>query len=388
MLFKGIHRLLVLLQLAIGAVGFFLPALILGESIDIGLQPFSAMFMAFLLGVVSLCVHEGGHYLGAKWCGMTVLSVRVLAMEIQPLRRGWKVRWSRRAKGQPLGGYVMAAHPPHQPLRRTMLVFTVMGPLLNLLLAGLCLVLYPLLGGAFAALVLALGVCNLSTGLANLVPTVGAGRVSDGAGFLAWLHKPDEQGQALAHVRLIALSVAGTQAEDLPGADLDYLGAEPLPASLSALGYRVYARQNRADWAGAVALGDELDALLASHPLALKHCMLLLAIVRAELTFSRAMLKGDAGELQGYLFNDETDWYSPSFRPRCLALRAAFAGDATQMMHCVGQAVRLAHNSQDRSQGSREERLTGYIQVLLTAPASSAALPDPVPRTSVPAVSN
>lgn len=193
MLLRGIHRLLVLLQLLIGAAGFVLPALILGAGIDVGLQPFSAMFMVFILGVISLCVHEGGHYLGARWCGMTVLSVRVLALEVQPLRQGWKVRWSRRAKGQPVGGHVMAAHAPQQPLRRTMLVFTLMGPLLNLLVAGLCLALFALLGGQFAALMLALGVCNLSTGLANLLPTVAAGRVSDGAAFLAWLCKPDEQ---------------------------------------------------------------------------------------------------------------------------------------------------------------------------------------------------
>ncbi|PSS58725.1 hypothetical protein C6382_05170 [Pseudomonas sp. BBP2017] len=388
MLFRGIHRLLVLLQLVIGAAGFFLPALILGESIDVGLQPFSAMFMAFILGVVSLCVHEGGHYLGAKRCGMTVLSVRVLALEVQPLRRGWKARWSRRAKGQPLGGYVMAAHAPHQPLRRAMLVFTLMGPLLNLLVAGLCLALSALLGGEFAALVLALGVCNLTTGLANLVPTVAPGRVSDGAGVLAWLFKPDEQGPALANVRLMALVVAGAQAEDLPGADLVHLSAQPMPAALSALGYRLYAWQNRADWARAVTLGNELEAMLVSPPLVLKQCAVLLSILRAELTFSRAMLERDARELHDYLFNEETDWYTPSLRPRCLALRAALAGDASDMTHYVEQAVRLARNSQDRSQSPREERLAGYIQALLTAPASSAALPGPVPRAAAQAVSN
>ncbi|KDN96986.2 M50 family metallopeptidase [Pseudomonas donghuensis] len=388
MLLRGIHRLLVLLQLAIGIAGFLLSALILGESIKVGLQPFSAMFMACILGVVSLCVHEGGHYLGAKWVGMTVLAARVLALEIQPLQRGWKARWSRLGKGQPLAGYVMAAHAPHQPLRRPMLVFTLMGPLLNLLFAGLCLVLYPLLGGEFAALVLALGVCNLTTGLANLLPTVAPGRVSDGAVFLAWLYKPDEQGQALAGVRLMALGAAGMQAEDLPGADLDHLSTQPMPAPLSALGYRLYARQNQADWAGAVALGKELEAMLASPSLVLKQCMVLLAILRAELAFSRAMLERDARELHDHLFNEETDWYAPSFRPRCLALRAALAGDANHLAHPVEQAVRLAGNSQDRSQGPREERLAGYIQALLTAPASLAALPDPVPRAAAPPASN
>ncbi|WP_052251494.1 M50 family metallopeptidase [Pseudomonas putida] len=388
MLFRGIYRLLVLLQLVIGIAGFLLSALILGERINVGLQPFSAMFMAFILGVVSLCVHEGGHYLGAKWTGMTVLSMRVLAWEIQPLQRGWKARWSRRAKGQPLAGYVIAVHPPRQPLRRAMLVFTLMGPLLNLLVAGLCLALFALLGGEFAALVLALGVSNLATGLANLVPTVAPGRVSDGAGFLAWLCKPDERGQALANPRLMALGVAGTQAEDLPSADLEALSAQSMPAPLSALGYRLCTRQNKADWAGAVALGDELEAMLATHPLVLKPYMVLLSILRAELAFSRAMLERDARELSDYLFNEEIDWYAPSFRPRCLALRAAVAGDASQVTLCMEQAVHLARNSQDRSLGPREERLAGYIQALLTAPASSAALPDPVSRAAAVTGSN
>lgn len=388
MLFRGIHRLLLVLQWIIGAAGFFLPALIVGESIDVGLQPFSAMFMAFILGVVSLCVHEGGHYLGARYAGMTVLSVRVLAVELQPLQRGWKIRWSRHAKGQPLGGYVMAAHPPQQPLRRAMLVFTLSGPLLNLLVAGLCLAMWSLLGGAFAALLLALGVCNLSTGLANLIPTVTPGRVSDGAGFLAWLSKPDEQGPALANVRLLALTVAGTQAEDLPDVDLEQLSAEPLPASLTALGYRLYARQNRADWAAAVALGTELQGLLLAPPAALQHSMVLLSIVRAELTFSRAMLARDARELNDFLFNAQIDWYAPSFRPRCLALRAALAGDTERTAHFVQQATDLAANSQDRSQRLREQRLAGYIQALLTAPADSPVRLDPAPTAAVPAASN
>lgn len=373
MLFKGLCWLLRLLQLTIGLAGYLFTALILGERLGIGLQPFSAMFLAFVFGALSLAVHEGGHYLGARCSGMTVLLVRVLAVELQPQRRGFRLRWSPQAKGGPIAGYVMAAHAPQQPMRRSMLVITLMGPLCNLLVAGLCLALYWPLAGKLAAALLALAVSNLAVGLANLVPTF-APAVSDGTVLLAWLGKPDEQGPALANARLLAQTVAGTQAQDLDTGDLQCLAAEAMPLALIGLGYRLFARQNQGDWQGALALDAELQGLLATAPApALKHSLVLLAILRGELLFCRAMLARDASGLHDAVFSDETDWFNASFKPRCLALRAALAGDSTTMAACLEQAQRVARNSLERSQGPREEALAGYVQALLMAPAGQGA---------------
>lgn len=80
-----------------------------------------------------------------------------------------------------------------------------------------------------------------------------------------------------------------------------------VPESLNALGYRLDDLQNKADWAAAVALGNELEAISVANPLMQLNYAALLSLLRAELLFSRAMLEHNARNLDTHLPNDEID---------------------------------------------------------------------------------
>lgn len=120
----GILRLLSAVQMLISMCGVLAATTLLAICIDSDIAPFWALLMASVLTILSICVHEGGHYLGAKWSHMTVLAVRIAAVEILPLRRGWRMRWSPRVKRLNVGGYVMAASDPYRSMRRQTIMFT------------------------------------------------------------------------------------------------------------------------------------------------------------------------------------------------------------------------------------------------------------------------
>jgi len=161
---KVLNKLLMLVQRLVLLSGFFLAALLLGFTIKSGLQPLLAIFLASLLMIIGVVVHEGGHYLAARCCGMPVLQARIAAVEVQVLRRGWRLRWSPQLKRSRLGGYVMAASNLQRPLRQQWMLMALGGPLLNLLVGGMALALGLYWQGVCGALALAFAIINLVLG--------------------------------------------------------------------------------------------------------------------------------------------------------------------------------------------------------------------------------
>lgn len=360
-------KLLSLLQAIVSLSGVLATAFILVFGIDSNLAPLWAMIMTAVLIILSTCIHEGGHYLGAKWSHMTVLAVRVAAMEMVPLRCGWRVRWSPQSKRLRVGGYVMVAADPYRPLRRQVIVSTAMGPLANLIVGYLCISIGLSSEETMRMILLAIGVSNVAMGLSNLIPTY-VGCTSDGAGLIAWCRLKEEQSPTLANVRLLALSVAGVPGDELPDDDIALLSSEPMPAPLLAIWYRLNARQIQGDWQGAVQQGDELHALLEMSSQNVQSMELLISILKIELGFSRAMLLRTTDELRDDLMSDEVDWCFPSLRLRCLALRELIEGNNLAAEQHLDRALALALDSVDLSLSKSESKLAAQVRALRKGP--------------------
>jgi hypothetical protein len=354
------------LQVALSFAGFFVAGFTLGMSFDLSAQPFSTILGVIVLGFLATALHEAGHWLGARLGGMTVLQARVFAIDIQAMRHGVRARWVRGGKGQSWLGFVFAANPPNQPVRRAKLLFIAMGPLINLMIGGVCLA-CAAIAWPHGGVVLAFAAVNLAIGLANLVPT-NKGMPSDGAQLLSWWRRPDEHSPDFAYSRLLALYVSGVDAAQLPATDMQTLARQPMPMPLVALSFRLAALQVVGDWDATLRLDDELKDLLDANPKALGPCAASIAIVRRELDFCRAMVHGDAGILNAPLLNRDIDWYSPTLAPRCHALQAALSGDGVAMEHYLAEAMIFAQNSQVRSFAPFEAALAPQIRACLRNP--------------------
>ncbi|MGY4532089.1 Zn-dependent protease [Pseudomonas sp. TE3786] len=365
---RRFNLLMLILQGLLSFSGFVFAGALLGVMLRGWLPGYMAVVLAVVFGFFAVVIHEGGHWLGATLGGMRVLFVRAFAVELQLLRQGMRFRPMRRRKGQGFDGYVLAVDPPDRPWRRARLWFIAMGPLMNLLTAVLCLPLALLTVTTFppfAACILAFAAINLAMGLANLVPTIRQMQ-SDGAQLLAWWRRPDEQGPNFAYARLLALSTSGVAAADLPVADLQQLDRQPMPAPLISLSFRLDALQAAGDWEAAVALGAELERLVNAHPNVRQLAPSVVATVRAEVAFCRAIWQRNASDLNAaLLLNRDLDWYAPTLSHNYRALRAALKGQRDGVEHALGQAERIAENSRIQSTFALQKALAGHIRAVL-----------------------
>ncbi|UCZ86265.1 site-2 protease family protein [Pseudomonas sp. L5B5] len=360
---KALNKLLAILQGLVLLSGWCIPALLLGFSIKSQLQPFLAMFLATLLGILGLVVHEGGHFLGARWCGMPVLLVRVAALEFQVLRRGWRLRWSPQPRRRRLGGYVIAASNAQRSLRGQWMAMVLCGPLSNLLVGGVALGLGLAWQGTLGAVLLAFAIVNLAMGVGNLIPSM---RVlpSDGMLLLGWFAHRDDQRPELAQARLLALSVAGVPSPQLPQADLEWLARSAMPEPLVAFGYRLAARQEEGDWPALLRMEQELEELLEARSGELTGMSVLIELLRLELAFCRAYLQRDPSALRDISMGTDVDWHTPWLRPRCQALVALLEGDRQRADSCLQQAQQAAEASVILSQGKSEALLAAHLRAL------------------------
>lgn len=367
--FKALNKLMAIIQSLVLLSGWIIAAAVLGLTIRSELQPFLAMFLASMLGIMGLVVHEGGHYLGARYCGMPVLLARVAAVELQVLRRGWRLRWSPQLKRNRFGGYVIAASNPQRPLRRQWMVMVVLGPLLNLLVGSLALGLglyWSGLQSVAGGVALAFAAINLVMAVGNLIP-VWRVSPSDGLLLFSWYLHRDDQRQDMAQARLLALTVAGVPSGQLPAADLERLAQGAMTETLVAFGYRLNARQDQGDWPAVLEMEQELDALLQARAAELAGMSSLIELLRGELAFSRAYVQRDVTPLKTTWMSDDVDWYAPWLRPRCLALRAILEGDWQQGEKHLQRALRAADNCVVLSQGQSEALLAAHLRSLSAA---------------------
>jgi len=319
------------------------------------------LWILCLLYLQALVVHELGHYVAARLCGMTVWQCNVAGLEFKAQRRGWRVRRSGLGRLK-IGGYVLAFPTLDRPMRPQILGMTVGGPAANLIIALACgLIGWALLFRPAAGLWFAMAAINASFGLINLVPHQGV-MASDGLKLLTWLRGVDENAPSLAHTRLISRSIAGQTADELPESDLAAMEQLPVPMSLAALWYRLKADQNRGDWAQAITRGEQLKILSQTlTPAQITAFAETLATIRTELAFSQAMLSQDGSALTDDLLSPRAAWSAPWLQLRCHALSSALQGDRSSCEELLDISRRKAEKSIDRALPRSEALLRGYV---------------------------
>lgn len=377
LLIKLANALARVLQIALMVAGLMIAA-IYGMALfgDGGFG--KATLLWLVLQYAAVVVHELGHYAGARLGGMKVSVVQIATLQFIPLRRGFRWRWMPQPKKSELGGYVMAYAHPARPARQARWLFTAGGPVANLLVAALLAGLGELLRPhAIGWLCLTFAANNAAMGLANLVPRMGT-LPSDGLQLWSlWRAGPDYVEDVTA--RLTGASLAGCTADRLPEPDLVELEGRGAFGRLYALWYRLKADQNRGEWAQAVARQDTIDELVREiDPRRLIPWNEFLQTLRAEIAFSRAVAAKDGAALGNDLLPPRQAWYMPHFRPRCLALQAALAGDEAQCAQWLDACRRQAEQSNDAALPISEAMIAAHIRALLgrsAAAASAAAEP-------------
>lgn len=322
----------------------------------------------------AVAVHELGHCVGARLGGMRVSAVQIGALEFIPLRRGFRWRWMPLPKKARLGGYVMAYPHPRRPPRQSRVLMIGGGPAANLIVA----VCFSGVGElarphAFGWLCLMFAAINAALGLGNLVPHMGT-LANDGLRlWQLWRAGPDYVEDVSA--RLAGASMAGCTADSLPEHDLAELEARGTIGKLSALWYRLKGAQNRGEWAQAAAAQDVMEALLSElDPRSLAPWKEFLTVLRAEIAFSRAVLSHDSAAIGNELLPPKLAWYMPHFRPRCLALQAALAGDAQRCMQWLDKCRGYAERSNDAALPLSEAMIAVEVRALLMRTNTAATV--------------
>ena len=324
-----------------------------------------ALLLWTTLQYPAIVIHELGHCAGARLGGMRVHTVQISAFEFNPLRRGFRWRWRPLPRRAGIGGYVIAYVDPATPPRRARVLMTASGPALNLVFAAILFGLGELLRPhALGWLCLMFAVINAMMGLANLVPHFGH-LANDG--LQLWqLWKAGPNYAEPPHARLAGASMAGCTADRLPEEDLAAMEADGPVMRLFALWYRLKGDQNRGEWGRAVARQQAMDEAVAEiDPRLLAPWNDLLALLRAELAFSRALVSNDAAALGQDLLPPRLAWYMPHFQARCLALQAALNGDREACEHWLDACRREAEQSKDAAVPLSEAMLGSQVRALL-----------------------
>ena len=310
--------------------------------------------------VVSVAIHEGGHFAGAMYTGMKVLHVRIMALELTPRHGWWIMRWAPQ-KGRRYQGLVFAVPDPSRDMRSQIIPMVLMGPLANLLVA------VPSATVAWAAsrplvmgIAAAFAVINVVMCVANLLPRHSR-TITDGAHLLRWWRHKDDSHPELAYSRLLSLSAFGTTAEALPEADIQYLENKPMPAPLVTTWFRIKAAQNRADWNRVLELGENFEHALITWGKSLPELRVLITLIRTEVTFSRVMATGDASAMRDDLLPHDVRRLSPHLWPRCLALKAHKEGLRKETERLLSLSMQEAKRSMDLALSKSEAMLAGYI---------------------------
>ena len=352
----------VTISLVMAVLGFYLACM--GEG-----NQNSAILFVWLFVFLALIVHELGHVISARLCGMTVWRVNISGLEFQAQRRGWRVRRSR-IKFRRIGGYVQAFPVLGQPMRPQLIGLSLGGPAGNLVMAVFCGACGWLLLPRHAAfLSLSFAVVNLGSALVNLVPYQGA-LPSDGLTLLRLLRGLDEKAPNLVCMRLISRSIAGQTADQLPEEEIIALEQQPAPLSLIALWCRLKADQNRGDWVSAASRHNPFKAMeQALVPAQKTASSELLAMLRTEFAFSQAMLTGDGSELAKDALPTSVAWALPWLQPRCQALLASLHGDKARCSELLDISQSKAENSIDRALRSSEVVLREYVAATINEPS-------------------
>ena len=357
--FKGMQALVMF----VGGVGIAVGCINLMHQVSSQLS-FLGIALTPLFAYLAVAIHELGHWAGARAGGMTVYFVYVGPVQMQPLRRGLRVRWRKpESKAQ---GMVRAFPDPHRPIRRQLLLITLAGPIANLLAAFV-------LGAAGVVWItswcgvalMGFAVLNLALAIGNLLPTERTS-ASDGLVILRALRIVDEDAPELILMRLNGMAIKGATVDELPLADVAKLEAMAMPMPLVHLWYSIKRHQHAEEWRQAADLQQRFDALVAEVPDASKRKLAnFLASITCELRFCRAMMGLPLTEPIDQGLSDDLDWLAPSLRPRCQALAAIREGKSDLARSRLADSERWASRSIDLSLERSEKILRRAMLVEL-----------------------
>lgn len=313
-------------------------------------------FLATVIVVnpIAIAVHEAGHYLAARHWGMTVVQVRIGAVDIAPLRKGLKLRWKRYIHPLPVG-YVLVSPDPECPLRIPMIVLALSGVAATLSFALIVALTIPLAPSTSTRWVLMGCLSILLWPIASLLPGKSAFE-TDGCMAWRWLkHPPSDE--------VMAPTLAGARMlRGVPVSALDVNDANALiDGSTSGVWYAVKRHQQLGEWTQAAALGDKLDALVPTDRFARSASAELVDLVRGEIAFAAAVLHSDPARLPDPDALRRARWGNPCLSPRCEAWLAYHRGDRETWQRATDRMLRVAENSVDRSLVSSERLIAEQL---------------------------
>ncbi|MGN7916171.1 M50 family metallopeptidase [Lysobacter sp. ESA13C] len=318
---------------------------------------------------LTLAIHEGGHWLSAHLFGMTTVRVIVGSLEIQPRRRGLRLRRRPCTGNSSIRGLVEAYAQPGCDPRRALLVQALGGPLANLLMAG-------------AGLAIAFGsesptsqklwelfaFLNLSTGLSNLLPRATDGSANDGLLFLqAWRNR-HEQLAGAASYEIHRWLLHSEPHEQLPEELLGRLIAEPEPVPLVHDWFCFQHALQRGGAETARRLLAQMQARFDTYDETLQaQNFAAMELCKIEGRYLQAWTERDAAIID--LVDPRTPvlWYVPHVLPRLRALAAALRGDRETARKQLVVSRRYAEGAIEPRLRAHEARLRREIEALIDA---------------------
>ncbi len=344
--------------------------------------PVALLVGASLLAMISVVpVHECGHWWAARLRRMAVAVVVIGPLELQPRRRGLRLRLRGRASARRgLGGWVVALPDPRRDVRRDAMWMAAGGSLANLCFAAACFVaalLLPL--SPLRSVLWPLATVHIAIGVLNLLPyLVGGHTPSDGLNLwrLSLNRYEDLPGWSLKLV--LGHFAVGLPADRLDPALLQRMAAEPEPMPLM----RDWLEFEAAQQAGAAAdaaraLARMRERAAAYAPQQRESVADVLAISEVQDVFHRALGGGDREAEQALSALDLRQpalWRVPQVAPRVRALSAALNGDAAAARAELERSRRHAENDPVPGVAEQEAALRERIVALLrSAPATAGA---------------
>lgn len=317
------------------------------------LHPLFLTFVWTWIGfVTAVAIHEAGHYLAARWQGMTVLRIDYFVWQIEIRRNGWKGR--ERPCPAPYVAAVTVVPDAHRSVRGPMLWVLAAGVLANGVSALALLLATPFVSPNTANVCIAFAWIHFGLGIGSLLPYRGTWD-TDALQWLAWWRADLLQHPALARLRLLMASVAGVTADRANSADVAQLDSSDPAAAVLKLWIAMKACQNRGEWPQAAEAGRSLKACIAAVPATMtKQFAEIRWLAEAELAFSTALAESSVEPLRKLVVDRAADWSCPHLWPRCQALIAAFAGDTVTRDRLLAESQRHAENSLDRALGVSE----------------------------------
>lgn len=355
----------------------YIPALVLlfGMSKHGSVRGFFAVCAVVAVSfVLTLSLHEAGHWLAARCNGMTVLRVRFGPIEIQPLRGGlrWRRQPGKRASG--VYGSVYAIADPARSSRAGRVIFILAGPLTNLVLAAIAFAIAGSLPLSPArTLGWVIGLLNLYFAIANLLPLKFGTQPSDGLNLLYLLRNPHQRLPGAAYMDLVGRLLRGDSYAQLPADSMRRLAQEPMPMPAMHDSFRCAIAMQAGDWREAVRIAQELEAKVAASDDAMQAELVDLSrLNRAEMAFCQAMIDAQPAPLEALDLEADVFWFAPSLASRLRGLAAALRGDVANARRWLALAQQHADRSVNASLRAAEAHLCSKVeQVINRAQAAS-----------------